>query len=179
VTPSRDSPESTTGSVSLRASGASDLDFVLALERHPDQASFVGQWSLAEHAEAIERVDREHWIIADAGSGAALGYLIAYDLTALDCGAYVKRIVVTEKGAGLGREALRRFAAHAFGGLQAPYLWLSVYPENARGQRCYRAVGFRIFDLGAEEAVRHRRAAGQSPESRALLLRLDRSAQSS
>jgi diamine N-acetyltransferase len=159
--------------VGLRATAAADLDFVLALERHPEQASFIGQWSRAEHAEAIARADREHWIVADAGSGAALGYLIAYDLTAWGCGAYLKRIVVGEKGAGLGRAALRRFAAHTFEELRAPYLWLAVYPHNVRGQRCYRAVGFRPFALDPEQAARHRRAAGSGREAGTLLYSLD------
>jgi diamine N-acetyltransferase len=162
-----------TSAIELRATREADLGFVLEVERHPDNASLVGQWSREEHATVISRPDREHWVIAASGSGAPVGYLIAYDLTALGCGVYVKRIVVAQKGGGLGRKALGQFAGHAFGELSAPYVWLAVYPENVRGQHCYRAVGFRPFAWGPQEQARHNLAAGNDAESRALLMVLE------
>lgn len=50
--------------VRLRASRPGDIGLVTALERHPDNRDFIGQWSDAEHSSAIagER-RREHWII--------------------------------------------------------------------------------------------------------------------
>jgi len=44
----------------LRATELRDLAFVLALERHPDNAPFVSQWRREEYAAAIPRPDREH-----------------------------------------------------------------------------------------------------------------------
>lgn len=145
--------------IGLRATREADLEFVLGLERHPDNTPFIGQWSREEHAAAIARADREHWLVV-APDAPPLGYLIAYDLTAAGCGAYVKRIVVAGKGAGVGRRAVRAFADHAFSDLGASHVWLSVYASNLRGQRCYRAIGFERFDPEPEERERHHRAAG-------------------
>ncbi len=64
----------------------SDLDFVISLEGHPDSKGFVKQWSYDEHLDAIERTNREHWIIKSSPNGESLGYLIAYDLRSEGCG---------------------------------------------------------------------------------------------
>jgi RimJ/RimL family protein N-acetyltransferase len=133
----------------LRPTRPEDLDFVLALERGPENTPFIGQWSREEHEAAIARADREHWIIES--SGAAVGYLIAYDLVATGFDVYVKRIVAAEKSRGVGRQALRAFARHAFADLGARSIWLSVFTDNVRAQRAYAALGFRIATMTAEE----------------------------
>ncbi len=141
--------------VRLRPTSNSDLEFVLALEHDPDNIPFIKQWTLEQHEDAIRRSDREHWIIESNPEGDRLGYLIAYDLTLDDLGVYVKRIVIAEKSRGLGRAALSLFVEHAFSDLAAEYVWLCVYPENERGQRCYRSVGFVPFDTFYSELDRH------------------------
>jgi diamine N-acetyltransferase len=131
----------------LRATSITDLDFVLGLERHPDNRPFIGQWTPDEHRAAIDRADREHWIIEGGPGGARIGYLIAFDLRAPGLGVYVKRIVVADKSRGLGRGALRVFVQHAFEDLSAEFVWLTVYRENERAQRSYAAVGFEVARL--------------------------------
>jgi len=106
--------------VRLRRTAEADLDFVLALEHHPDQLPFIGQWTRDEHRDAIAREDREHWIIERASDGMSLGYLISYDVRAAGYGIYIKRIALAEKSRGVGRAALRAFI----------------------DQRAYAAVGF-------------------------------------
>jgi diamine N-acetyltransferase len=161
--------------IELRATAEADLDFVLALERDPENTPFIGQWSRDEHRDAIARADREHWILLE-DAGSPTGYLIAYDLTRADCGVYVKRIVAARKSGGVGRAALRRFAAHAFDDLGAPRVWLNVHRENVRGQRCYRALGFETWDEDAPLAAHDRAAGNTSRESAiAMVLRRDTS----
>ena len=152
--------------VRLRPTRPADLDFVLALERGAENAPFIGQWSREEHAAAIARPDREHWIIGDAA-----GYLIAYDLVAAGFDVYVKRIVVAEKSQGIGREALSAFARHAFADLDARSIWLAVFADNLRAQRAYAALGFRVATLTAEEwALRAAAVGGLSGRSLVMVL---------
>jgi len=149
--------------VELRPTGHHDLAFVLELERHPDNTPFIGSWSEEEHAAAISRPDREHWLVEAGRPRERAGYLIAYDLRAAGLGVYVKRIVVSDKSRGVGRVALGRFVAHAFTELSAPFVWLSVYADNTRAQRCYSALGFRARSLcGAEHAAHHAAVGGFS-----------------
>lgn len=162
--------------ITLRPTRESDLDFVLDLERHPENTPFIGQWSRDEHRDTIARPDRDHWLLIEESTRAPVGYLIAFDLMPDSCGIYVKRIVAAHKSGGIGRRALRAFADQAFAERAAPYLWLNVHRENLRGQRCYRAIGFADFDRGALELARHDRAAGNTESGRAVPMILHRDA---
>ncbi|MHC4162766.1 MAG: GNAT family N-acetyltransferase, partial [Planctomycetota bacterium] len=122
----------------LRPTREADLPFVRKLEQDAENTPFISQWTTEQHADAIRRSDREHWIIeSDDGP---LGYLIAYDLKSQDSGVYVKRIVVSSKGTGLGRAAMEEFLEHAYRDLGSDYVWLAVRPENERAQRSYAAL---------------------------------------
>ncbi|MEX2206542.1 MAG: GNAT family N-acetyltransferase [Myxococcota bacterium] len=157
------------GRVRLRPTTHADLDFVFALERIPENAEFVGQWSREEHAAAIERPDREHWIIERVPGAQRAGFLIAFDLVARGFGAYLKRIVVDEKSRGLGREALARFLDHARLDLEAPYVWLNVATDNARAQRAYTALGFRVPGVAERAGLERSEAGGDFSEHRLVM----------
>lgn len=137
--------------IRLRRTTPGDLDFVLALEHHPDQRPFIGQWTREQHLETMGRSDREHWIIERADDGLPQGYLIAYDVRAGGYGMYIKRIAITEKSKGVGRQALLEFFAHAFRDRGAASVCLAVRHHNARAQRAYAAVGFVERPLSADE----------------------------
>ena len=136
--------------ITLRPTSPDDLDFVIALERDDENRPFIGQWSREEHQAAIERADREHWIVADA-AGVRLGYVILYDVRAIGQGVYVKRIAIGPKSAGIGRRALAQLVAHAFRDLGAEFVTLGVYAHNLRAQKSYRAVGFTVIEQTADE----------------------------
>jgi ribosomal protein S18 acetylase RimI-like enzyme len=155
--------------VRLRLTTRDDLDFVFALERVPENAAFVGQWSREEHAAAVARPDREHWIIERVPGAERAGFLIAFELVAHGFGVYVKRIVVDEKSRGLGREALARFLEHARRDLAAPYAWLNVAPDNARAQRAYTALGFRALDVAERAGLEHAEVGGDLSERRVVM----------
>jgi len=155
--------------VPLRPTTLADLDFVFALERAPGNAGFVGQWSRDEHASAIARPDREHWIIERVATEERAGFLIAFDLVASGFGAYVKRIMVAEKSRGLGREALAAFLRHAARDLGAPYAWLNVAADNARAQRSYAALGFRGLRLAERAGLERSDAGGDLSEHRVVM----------
>ena len=136
--------------ITLRPTTPDDLDFVIALERDDENRPFIGQWSREEHQDAIDRVDREHWLVADA-AGAPLGYVILFDVRAAGQGCYVKRIAIGPKSAGIGRRALAQLVTHAFRDLGADFVTLGVYAHNLRAQKSYRAVGFEMLEQTAEE----------------------------
>ncbi len=156
--------------VVLRPTELDDLDFVLSLERHPENAPFIGQWSREEHAATIERPDREHWIIEVVGAPDPVGFLIAYDLRATGFSVHVKRVVVMDKSRGVGRLALRRFIEHAVRDLAPARIWLTVFTGNVRAQRCYAALGFREVALTRAERRVYQDAVEFSDESKVMLL---------
>jgi RimJ/RimL family protein N-acetyltransferase len=158
--------------IELRPTVGNDLDFVMALERDPENSPFVGQWTRQEHVDAITRADREHWIVEHPADRARLGFAITYDLRAIRLGIYLKRIVVAEKSKTLGRRAIALLAERAFRDLDASHLWLRVLPENARAQRAYSALGFAFSKPDALERASLDAAVG--PSERNLVMVLDR-----
>lgn len=121
-----------------------DLAFVLAAERHPENAPFVGAWSQQRHLAAIESPDEAHFVLIPNRLDVAgpVGYTILQDLTSPHGALQIRRLVVTEKGQGYGRAALLQLQHFAFVTCQAHRLWLDVKTHNHRAQQLYRQVGF-------------------------------------
>jgi ribosomal protein S18 acetylase RimI-like enzyme len=158
----------------LRPTRAHDLAFVTGLERHPDNRGLIGQWSDAEHLDAIAgRGAREHWVIER--DGAPAGYLIAFDGRAHGAGLYVKRILVGDKERGTGKAALARFLDDACSRPGIEFVWLLVREDNLRAQAVYAALGFRRYAPTAEEAA-HWDATMDPAGAGVLRMRLEASA---
>jgi ribosomal protein S18 acetylase RimI-like enzyme len=156
--------------VGLRRSTAADLPWITALERHPHNLDFIGQWSDAEHLEAIEgRRGRSHWIIEREGKPA--GYLIAYDARGQGAGLYVKRILVSLKNHGTGRAALALFLERHLDRAAGEFAWLNVRLGNDRAEHVYRSLGFERWTPTEEERPRFD-AAAEAPSVGAFRMRL-------
>jgi diamine N-acetyltransferase len=126
--------------VTTRSSTLDDLAFVMAAERAPDNAPFVLQWPRERHVEAMTDPSYAHWIIENGGRPA--GYLILMDLFNPHGSLQFRRLVVTEKGRGIGRAAVRLAKAAAFDRFGAHRLWLDVMEHNPRAQALYASEGF-------------------------------------
>lgn len=124
----------------LRLTLPADLDFVLAAERHPDNALYVGQWSQARHEMAIASEDEAHFIVSRQGR--QIGYVILAGLINPHSAISLRRIVVVDKGHGHGREILRWVKAFTFETLGYHRLWLDVIETNDRARRLYESEGF-------------------------------------
>jgi ribosomal protein S18 acetylase RimI-like enzyme len=156
--------------VTLRRTRQPDLEFVTALERHEDNRELIGQWSDAEHREAIgATTSREHWIIERDGERA--GYLIAYDGRPRSRSIYVKRVLVADKEKGTGQAALTRYLDEAFARDGVAFVWLNVRERNARAQAVYRGLGFRRYDPAPAEAA-ELAAYGEAPGDDSFRMRL-------
>ena len=128
--------------VRLRSTTAEDLDFVLAAEHDEENLPFIGQWSREQHTAALQEEDIAHMVVERIEEGERVGYVILTGLADLSQGIRLRRICVTEKGKGYGRETLRLVKQLAFEELQAHRLWLIVRGHNLRAQRLYESDGF-------------------------------------
>lgn len=126
--------------VTVRPSTPEDLAFVLAAERAPDNAPFVLQWTREQHLHAVSDPSYAHWIIESGGRPA--GYLILMDLFSPHESLQFRRLVVLDKGRGIGRAAVRLVKEAAFGRFGAHRLWLDVMEHNHRAQALYASEGF-------------------------------------
>ena len=156
-------PSPKAGGVSLRPSRPEDLAFITALERRPDNVEMIGQWTDAEHLDAIAGRDRrEHWVIER--DGRPEGFIIAYDCTAGGVGFYVKRLLVDRKEEGTGTAALAAYLAIAFARPDVEGVWLIVRNHNHRARAVYEKLGFVEIDPSGAEARRYDTVAEAPPE---------------
>ena len=119
-----------------------DLDFVLSAEQSAENRSFVSGWAREQHLGALTSKDLSHLIIENITDGSRVGYIILAGLADANQSIEFRRIVVTEKGKGYGREALRLVKKMAFQELKAHRLWLDVKEHNVRARHVYESEGF-------------------------------------
>jgi ribosome biogenesis GTPase len=104
----------------------------------------VDQWSREEHLASLGDDEYRHVVVEDARSGAMVGYVILSGLRGDSRTVQLLRVVITDKGRGLGREAVRQVKDLAFTEHDAARLWLDVWDHNARARRLYESEGFTV-----------------------------------
>ena len=130
--------------VRLRPTMRSDLDFVLSLERDPQNLPFITPWDRTQHEAAIRFPDFRHFIIEGGPGLDAAGFLILIGCRSPHHSLELKRMVVQKKGLGVGRTALRVAKKIAFDDLGAHRLWLDVKSRNQRAQSFYLGEGLQL-----------------------------------
>ena len=133
--------------VRLRPTTEADLPFVVELEHDPSNTALVGHWSLDEHRAALADPDIGHWIIESEVGQTPLGYVIALGLSSSEHEIYLKRIVVSRKRRGIGRQALRIFHRMAVEKLGAGRIQLVVRRNNESAMKFYVGEGYK--EIGA------------------------------
>lgn len=131
----------------------SDLDFVLTLERDPDNLPFITPWERMQHEAAIRFPDFRHFIIEGGPGLEAVGFLILIGCRSQHLSLELKRMVVQRKGEGFGRAALRVAKKVAFDDLGAHRFWLDVKARNTRAQALYESESF-VLEGRLREAVK-------------------------
>ena len=139
--------------VRLRPTMQSDLEFVLSLERDPENLPYITPWERIQHEAAIRFPDFRHFII-EAGAGLeAGGFLILVGCRNQQHSIELKRMVVRDKNRGFGRAALRVAKKIAFDDLGAHRFWLDIKKRNTRARSLYDSEGF-VFEGELREAVK-------------------------
>ena len=126
----------------LRKTKIDDIDFVIKAETNEENAQYVGHWSFNEHIKALENSDLLHLIIQNS-SGKEVGYIIIAGIENKNKSIELKRIVITEKGKGYGKEVVILVKKLAFEKFRAHRLWLDVREKNTRAQYVYKSQGFK------------------------------------
>ncbi len=146
--------------VALRPTALADIDFVMAAERHPDNAQYVGQWTRAQHAGAmaqpskgiaqpskgisepspgIASENQAHFIATHSSQRVGFILLNGNDLHRA---VHLQRIVVVEKHKGYGRQILQWVKHFTFETLGYHRLWFDVLEGNSRARQLYDSEGF-------------------------------------
>lgn len=140
-------------SVRLRPTSREDIEFVLSAERDAENAPLVDQWSPEEHLASLGDDDFRHMIVERPDSGAPCGYVILSGLREESGDVELVRLVITDKGKGLGREVVRKIKELAFEERDAQRLWLDVWDHNTRARRLYESEGFVVEEQPRDAAA--------------------------
>lgn len=131
----------------IRPALEGDVEFILKAESDPENAEGILPWSREQHLLAIADPDIEYWMIEADSASRVAGFMIFRGLGNQDKSIELKRILITEKGCGFGREALQLAKQIAFDVFGAHRFWLDVFTGNQVAQRLYESEGFVVEGL--------------------------------
>ena len=129
--------------IELRRTTENDLPYVLTAEGNEDNRRFITGWAEQKHLAALHDANIEHLILESKPNRQRIGFVILAGLQSEHRSIEFMRIVVTDKGKGYGRSAVRAIKRHAFETLSAHRLWLDVKEHNERARTLYEQEGFR------------------------------------
>ena len=130
------------GRVTLRRTTSADIGRLIDFEQHPDNAPFIRLWTHTQHEAAIADTNIGHFVVCETLSEKLIGHVILVGLENADLNLEFKRIVIGEKGRGLGRDTVRAVKMFAFDELRFHRLWLEVLTQNIRAKSLYASEGF-------------------------------------
>jgi len=120
-----------------------DVDAIIEIESHKDNRDFIWIGTQEQHLAEIE--DPNHLLLLFQTKED--GRIIGYALARIDWKSEVfelRRIAITEKGMGFGRETMEAIMKFAFTELGTNRFWLDVYPDNLIGIRLYESLGMHL-----------------------------------
>lgn len=132
------------GRLRLRTANIDNYDFISTAERDEDSTKWVGNWSLGLR---IEKFGDNNFLqtIVETDEGHIVGFIDFRDMLH-DTQVELKRIVITEKSKGYGKEAMYLSQKFAFEVLGRNRLYLGTKTENVRAQHVYHSTGFTLVN---------------------------------
>lgn len=145
----------------LRPARPEDLPALIALERLPESARFVGQWSEERHRATLVSADARYFVsdaenrTTDQTAPSPLrAFAILRGFSETSGSIELKRLVVHPPGQGLGRQILVELIGMSFEQFHAHRLLLDVFEDNPRAFHLYQSLGFVEEGLMREAALR-------------------------
>lgn len=120
-----------------------EISTIIRIESHKDNRDFIWIGTEEQHKEEIS--DPNHLLMLFQAKED--GRIVGYALARIDYKSEVfelRRIAITEKGLGFGRESMKAIMKFAFEELHTNRFWLDVYPDNLIGIRLYESLGMHL-----------------------------------
>jgi len=118
----------------------SEIDTIIQLESHKDNRDFLWIGTFEEHQAEIK--DKNHLLLVFKRKEDL--FIVGYALIRLDYKSEIfelRRIAISEKGKGYGREVMLALLKFAFEEKNTNRFWLDVYPDNIIGIKLYEGLG--------------------------------------
>ena len=91
-----------------------------------DNSEFIGQYNFDRHRSVIESDDEMHLSIFDKSNNSLIGHIILAGITNTNESIEFRRIVVSKKGKGFGKDSLNLIKKYCFDELNTHRIWLDV-----------------------------------------------------
>lgn len=132
----------------LRPSHARELGGLLRLEADADTARFILPSTRERHAADFAREDIVYLTLLDAAQTAGF-IILALDSDGVSV--EFRRIVVADKGAGIGQRAIALMEDFCRRQLGRKRIWLDVFDFNQRGRHIYEKLCYTRFDCRSRD----------------------------
>ncbi len=117
-----------------------DIDIILELENHKDNRNYLWQGTFEEHMSEINDKNSMLVVFKRKDNNEIIGYSLSHINFKSDV-FELRRIVISDKGKGYGRETLLGIIKYCFEVVKCNRFWLDVYPDNEKGINLYKSVG--------------------------------------
>lgn len=117
-----------------------DINFIIEMEMHKDNKNFIWLGTYEQHLEEIN--DPNHLLIVfkEKNTNEKIGYALIH-LNFTSNIFELRRIAISKKNQGYGKEALKAIIKYAFEQTETNRFWLDVYPDNEVGISLYESLG--------------------------------------
>lgn len=117
-----------------------DIHNIIDIEKAKENRDYVWTGTYEEHLDEIYNPNYLLLLIREKNTKKLVGYsLIAFDFKSNIF--EIRRIVITKKGIGYGKESMLALITYAFEKTDTNRLWLDVYPDNTVAIKLYEGLG--------------------------------------
>ena len=129
--------------VKLEKASMEDVPKMIMMEQSPDTTNFIIPYSASEHRSIFS--DPAVLYLRVINDAEFAGFIIlAFDPDGLS--AEFRRIVISDKGTGIGQQAIKAMELFCRTELKRSRIWLDVFSHNTRGQHIYEKLGYKKFE---------------------------------
>lgn len=120
----------------------SDIEIIIEIENHKENRDYIWLGTYEDHLYEIKDPNHLLFVFKEKESGQIVGFSLIY----MDFKSNLfelRRIAITKKGIGYGKESLKAIIKYAFEETKTNKIWLDVYPDNHRAIKLYEGLGFK------------------------------------
>lgn len=126
--------------ITLRDAIVDDIAFIMACERRPGYAPFVGRWPEETHRANLADKDFRYRLACEGD--VPRGFAILHRTALRPQNMFLKRTAMHDAERGHGRAVLTALCDWVFDETDTHRLWLEVVDHNARARHLYESLGF-------------------------------------
>ncbi|WP_136466748.1 GNAT family N-acetyltransferase [Flagellimonas onchidii] len=115
-----------------------DLEKIMEFER--DNCKYIQQYNISEHEQILE--NECHLSIFKKENNELIGHIILAGISDPKKAIEFRRIVVSKKGFGYGKDSIELVKKICFEKYKADKIWLDVYSDNKKAIGLYKSQGF-------------------------------------